>query len=71
MAEPIIARAQAGDTLDALVDRAVGRTSGVVEAVLLANPGLADLVVLPQGAAVTIPAAAQAPPAADLIDLWD
>ncbi|EES5579807.1 phage tail protein, partial [Escherichia coli] len=37
-----------GDTLDAICVRYYGRTEGVVEAVLAANPGLAELgVVLP------------------------
>ena len=42
--------AHQGDTLDTLCQRHYGRTEGVVEAVLLANPGLAELgVVLPHG----------------------
>ena len=32
-----------GDTLDAICVRYYGRTEGVVEAVLAANPGLAEL----------------------------
>ncbi|HGC2431299.1 tail protein X, partial [Escherichia coli] len=37
-----------GDTLDAICVRYYGRTEGVVEAVLAANPGLAELgAVLP------------------------
>lgn len=39
-----------GDTLDAICVRYYGRTEGVVEAVLAANPGLAELgAVLPHG----------------------
>ncbi|OCJ24576.1 tail protein X [Serratia sp. 14-2641] len=39
-----------GDTLDALCHRHYGRTEGVVEAVLLVNPGLAEVgVILPHG----------------------
>ncbi|EDV8744068.1 phage tail protein, partial [Salmonella enterica subsp. enterica serovar Reading] len=32
-----------GDTLDAICVRYYGRTEGVVEAVLAANPGMAEL----------------------------
>ena len=35
--------AHQGDTLDALLWRHTGRTAALVEATLLANPGLADL----------------------------
>ena len=42
-----------GDTLDAICVRYYGRTEGVVETVLAANPGLAELgAVLPHGTAV-------------------
>ncbi|RRA47068.1 tail protein X, partial [Cronobacter sakazakii] len=41
-----------GDTLDAICARHYGRTEGVVETVLTANPGLAELgAVLPHGTA--------------------
>ncbi|AIR67678.1 tail protein X [Dickeya fangzhongdai] len=44
------------DTLDALCYRYYGRTQGVVETVMLSNPGLADLgPILPHGTAVTLP----------------
>ncbi|PBK04015.1 phage tail protein [Pseudomonas abyssi] len=36
------ARAQQGDTLDAIAWRQFGRTAGVVEQLLQLNPGLAD-----------------------------
>lgn len=71
MAEPIIATARAGETLSALVARTVGRTAGVVEKVLAANPGAGALTRLPQGYAITIPTQALAAPAVQLIDLWD
>lgn len=65
-------RAQQGDTVDAICWRHYGRTAGVTEAVLDANPGLADLgTVLPHGHLVTLPAA---PPAAierQVVNLWD
>lgn len=64
--------AREGDTLDLLVWRHLGRTRGVVEAVLEANPRLADLgPVLPHGTAVDLPAPAAAAPAErPLVQLW-
>ncbi|MNZ54091.1 Phage Tail Protein X [compost metagenome] len=48
--------ANQGDTLDALCWRHYGRTAGVVEVVLDANPGLAALgPILPHGTAVQLP----------------
>lgn len=38
--------AMQGDTLDALCARYYGRTEGVVETVLQANPGLSELGVI-------------------------
>jgi phage tail protein X len=64
--------ASQGDTLDALCWRHYGRTAGVVEAVLDANPGLADLgPVLPHGQSVELPD--QAPPVTTqtVVQLWD
>ena len=64
-------RAQQGDTLDALVWRHYGRTAGVVEATLQANPDLAELgAVLPHVTLVTLP---DLPPPAKnrLVQLWD
>ncbi|MBA1289185.1 tail protein X [Pseudomonas japonica] len=64
-------QAQQGDTLDALCWRAYGRTAGVVEAVLAANPGLAGHgPVLPHGTPVRLP---EQPPAAEtrqMVNLW-
>lgn len=69
MAEVI---AHQGDTLDALCWRHYGRTAGVVEAVLEANPGLADLgPILPHGQRVVLPEQAPQPQRLDLINLWD
>ncbi|CAI1509809.1 tail protein X [Serratia fonticola] len=63
--------AQQGDTLDALCHRHYGRTEGVVEAVLLANPGLAEVgVILPHGTAVTLPVMETAP-TTETVQLWD
>jgi len=63
--------AHQGDTVDALCWRHYGRTAGVVEAVLEANPRLADLgPVLPHGQRVTLPE--QAPqPQTQTVQLWD
>lgn len=70
MAAAITAYARAGDTIDAVLHRELGRTQGVTEAVLAANPDAAAFTRLPEGMAITIPASAQAAPIADLIDLW-
>ena len=52
----------AGDTLDAVCARFYGRTAGVVEAVLKANSGLAELgVILPHGTPVEMPEVDTAP----------
>lgn len=64
-------RANQNETLDALCWRHYGRTAGVVEAVLEANPGLADLGPnLPQGHPVNLPDAAPQPEQQAVI-LWD
>lgn len=65
--------ASQGDTLDALCWRHLGRTAGVVEAALEANPGLAALgVVLPHGTPIDLPEPTTTAPARRaLIQLWD
>lgn len=65
--------ARQGDTLDQICWRHLGRTSGVLEAALEANPGVASLgEVLPHGTAIDLPEPSQAAPAAAaLIQLWD
>ncbi|TAL53832.1 tail protein X [Pandoraea sp.] len=64
-------RAQQGETLDALCWRVYGRTAGVTEAALAANPGLADLgPVLPHGHLVELPDLPPQP-IARLVQLWD
>ncbi|WP_311968593.1 tail protein X [Pseudomonas baltica] len=64
--------AQQGDTVDAICWRVYGRTASVTEAVLDANPGLADLgPILPHGTLVTLP---DEPPQAEeqqVVNLWD
>lgn len=63
--------AQQGDTLDALCYRHYGRTQGVVETVLAANPGLAGLgVIIPHGATVALPDI-DAAPVRESIQLWE
>ncbi|MFI8729414.1 tail protein X [Stutzerimonas kunmingensis] len=64
--------ANQGDTVDAICWRYYGRTAGVTEAVLDANPGLADLgTVIPHGTAVTLPDAAPQAEQRQVVNLWD
>lgn len=66
-----ITNAQQGDTVDLICQRHYGRTAGVTEAVLAANPGLADLgPVLPIGTPVRLPVHTPNPPRPTL-QLWD
>ena len=72
MAASLTVYAHQGETVDSLVDRALGKTSGSVEAVLEANPGLADLgLFLPHGTKVVLPIAAQVADETPIIQLWD
>lgn len=65
-------RALQGDTLDAICWRHYGRTAGVVELALEANPGLADLgPVLPMGTPVNLPPVPPAREERRTIQLWD
>lgn len=51
-----LVHARQGDTVDLICHRHYGRTADVTEAVLAANPGLADLgPVLPIGTPVHLP----------------
>ncbi|MEI9603247.1 tail protein X [Enterobacter hormaechei] len=60
-----------GDTLDAICARFYGRTEGVVETVLEANPGLSELgVILPHGTAVELPETESAA-RTETVNLWD
>lgn len=65
--------AHQGDTVDRLMWRLFGRTAGVTEAVLEANPGLADVgVTLPAGYPVRIPATLKDTGATrPTVKLWD
>lgn len=63
--------AHQGDSLDVICARHYGRTEGVVEAVLAANPGLAELgAVLPYGTGIELPDTDTAS-AAETVNLWD
>ncbi len=65
-------RAQQGDTLDALCWRHYGRTAGVVEQVLDANPGLADLgPIIPHGTLVHLPDQPVRAEQRQVVNLWD
>lgn len=60
-----------GDTVDLICWRHYGRTAGVTEAVLEANPGLADHVpFLPMGLEVTLPELATQQKQ-EITQLWD
>lgn len=64
-------RTQQGETVDALCWRHYGQTMGMTEAVLKANPGLAQLgLVLPQGMLVDMPDLPTRPPK-PIVQLWD
>ena len=64
-------RTHQGETMDALCWRHYGRTLGMTEAVLQANPGLAALgLLIPQGLLVTMPDLPTAQPK-PIVQLWD
>ena len=68
----ITVRAHQQDTVDLLCWRHYGRTAGVTEAVLQANPGLADHgPFLPQGTLVSLPDAQPAALQRNRVNLWD
>lgn len=61
-----------GDMLDLMIWRAIGRTSGALEAVLEANPRAAALPqILPAGIVITIPPEAEQQPAPKSFKLWE
>lgn len=68
---PTVIAAQ-GDTVDSICWDYYGRTAGVTEAVLDANPGLADLgPIIPHGTAVTLPDAAPQAEQPKVVNLWN
>jgi len=59
------------DTVDAICWREYGRSSGVVEIVLAANPKLAELgVFIPMGTQVTLPDIETPQQTKQTIQLW-
>lgn len=65
-------RSQQGDTVDLLCWRFYGRINGTVEAVLEANPGLADLgLMLPLGTLVSMPELGEVASTTPLLQLFD
>lgn len=63
--------AQQGDTLDVICVRYYGRSAGVFETVLAANPGLADAgPLLPHGTIIDLPEVKSAP-TAESVNLWE
>lgn len=69
----MIVRALQGDSVDAIVWRAFGRTAGLVEQVFALNPGLAELgAIVPEGTEIVLPDPAETEqPTARLVQLWD
>lgn len=68
----MIVTAHAGEPLDALIWRSLGRVTGVEEAVLDGTPGLAAIAeALPEGQAITLPDLDPGPAEIELIQLWD
>lgn len=71
----MIAVAEAGETLDAVCWRVLGRTAGVSEQAYDLNPGLADLgPLLPGGTRIVLPditTPAAAPVRRETVKLWD
>lgn len=67
-----VIRATQNETLDAICWRHYGRTNGVVEQVLEANPRLADAgPIIPMGTLITLPPAPPAREDRQIIQLWD
>ena len=61
-----------GETVDLACWRVYGRTAQVTEAVLAANPGLADKgLILPLGTVITMPEIAKPATQRALVSLWD
>lgn len=64
--------ARAGDTVDSLVWRELGLGPSVLDAIFIANPGLAEPGgALPTGTIVNVPALQAAPSVRPLVQLWD
>lgn len=64
-------RAMQYDTVDAICHRYYGRTEGMTEIVLIANPGLSDRgPYLPNGMLITLPDVVPNP-IKPTVQLWD
>ena len=64
--------AEQNDNLDAVCWRNYGRSSGIVEMVLEANPHLAALdAILPHGTPITLPDITTPQNTTQTIQLWD
>jgi phage tail protein X len=60
------------EMVDAICHRYYGGSSGTTEAVLAANPGLADLSpILPLGTMITLPDIQTRTQQTKLVSLWD
>ena len=65
-------RTKEGDVIDAVCRRFYGREAGAVEAVLEANPGLAELgPVLPAGTVIQLPDLPRPLETIETVKLWD
>jgi len=65
-------RTRDGDMLDALCQQHYGRAAGAVEAVLTANPGLANIgAILPAGIVIELPALPAPARTRHTVKLWD
>lgn len=69
----VTATARAGDTVDAICWRELGRTQTVTEQVLELNPGLAEFgPTIPAGTVVILPELIEtARPTLETVQLWD
>jgi phage tail protein X len=65
-------RSNQGDTVDFICWRQYGRTIGVVERVLNANPGLAEMgEILPIGTLIELPNIIENMQQNQMVKLWD
>ncbi|OAT39146.1 tail protein X [Proteus myxofaciens] len=63
---------QQGDTVDDICWRYFSQSSGMIEQVLDANPGLVELgAILPTGTAIELPDNAQQYSTTPILQLWD
>ncbi|HEI9754823.1 TPA: tail protein X [Proteus mirabilis] len=63
---------QQGDTVDDICWRYFGQSSGMIEQVLEANPGLVEWgAILPTGTAIELPDMPQQYSTTPILQLWD